>query len=430
MLKSMKLEKCGNTFFKNLSGGEKKRLSIAIELITNPKILFLDEPTSGLDSYTAYNVIKTLNELKKTNNCIILLSIHQPNSELFSLFDKIIIMKDGNNIFSGSINQCSSYFDSIHLPIPKSYNPADFILFKLQTTSNAVFSTNRNYVNTSIKRVTINNNCKIIKHSKSFLKQTYYLSQREFKKTIRDKDTLITRFGISTLLNILFGLIFMGSGNSGDLTTYFGALVQIAISSMFSSTQPTLLSFPIERPIFIREYFTGTYKLFPYFISKLIIELPITFLLSLSTILIRYWLMDLKGNFIFLVFIIWLLGLVSSSISLFLGSITKNIKVALELSPIIFVPQIMFTGFFIKINQIPICLRWVQYLCSLKFAINLLMINEFSECQGFQEDCDKLLKINDVDKSLWWLYLLILLALFLIFRLLSLFSLSNLSKTF
>lgn len=94
-----------------------------------------------------------------------------------------------------------------------------------------------------------------------------------------------------------------------------------------------LLEFPLERPIFIREYATRTYKTLPYFLSKAMVELPITFAVTTVVFLIAYWIMKLQGSFIFLVLISWLLGLVASSTALVLGCALPNVKVAIEVCP-------------------------------------------------------------------------------------------------
>ena len=112
---------------KGLSGGEKKRLAIGVEMITNPKILFLDEPTSGLDSFSSYKLIKLLKEQAGRGKMIIS-TIHQPSSQTFSLFDRLILMCDGNIVFQGPARDASVYFGTIGFPCPPNYNPADHFL--------------------------------------------------------------------------------------------------------------------------------------------------------------------------------------------------------------------------------------------------------------------------------------------------------------
>ena len=105
VIDSLGLQKCADTYVGNevirgVSGGEKKRTSIGVELLINPSIMFLDEPTTGLDSTTALNVIKTLNNLARSGRTIVA-TIHQPSSEIFSSFDRMIIMVQGNLVYQG-----------------------------------------------------------------------------------------------------------------------------------------------------------------------------------------------------------------------------------------------------------------------------------------------------------------------------------------
>merc|ERR1712113_284451 len=116
----------------------------------------------------------------------------------------------------------------------------------------------------------------------------------------------------------------------------------------------------------------------------MVIELPLTFLTALETWLISYWVMGLSGNFIFLVLIAWALALSAASTALFLGCCVTDAKTAQELAPLMSVPQILFTGIFIPISLIPPALRWLQYICSLKYAISLGCIVEFASVPGME----------------------------------------------
>jgi ABC-type multidrug transport system ATPase subunit len=113
---------------KGISGGQRKRTSVGIELITNPSVLFLDEPTSGLDSYAAYNLVKLLNQFAKTN-CTVLCTIHQPSSEVFVLFDQVIFLAQGKILYQGSIPDIDPHFRRQGFVCPSNYNPADYVMF-------------------------------------------------------------------------------------------------------------------------------------------------------------------------------------------------------------------------------------------------------------------------------------------------------------
>merc|ERR1712178_306493 len=180
-------------------------------------------------------------------------------------------------------------------------------------------------------------------------------------------------------MGLLFAAIFGGIGGKGDLRSHFGAVCNLMIGGMFGSAQPLLLQFPLERPIFLREYAANMYGVVPYFLAKTLVEVPTSFLTALETFLISYWIMDLQGNFFFLVCVAWALSLTASSTALFIGCSVANAQSAQELAPLIFVPQILFTGIFVPISLVPQGLRWLQYVCALKYAINLACIVEFKD---------------------------------------------------
>lgn len=132
LIKQLGLEKCrntivGNVMVKGLSGGEKKRTAIAVELITNPKVIFFDEPTSGLDSFTTLKLVKLMKEQAMKGKMIIS-TIHQPSSQAFNLFDKLILMSEGRIIYQGEASEATDYFKKIGYVCPRFCNPADFFL--------------------------------------------------------------------------------------------------------------------------------------------------------------------------------------------------------------------------------------------------------------------------------------------------------------
>ena len=102
----------GNNLIRGVSGGEKRRTSIGVELLTNPSIIFLDEPTTGLDSTTALNLMQFLNRIAKNGRTIIS-TIHQPSSEIFNQFDRLIIMVEGNVVYQGKAQESMGYFKNI-----------------------------------------------------------------------------------------------------------------------------------------------------------------------------------------------------------------------------------------------------------------------------------------------------------------------------
>lgn len=128
---------------RGISGGEKRRLMIAQELVTKPSVLFLDEPTSGLDSFNAFSVIKTLSKVAKAHKTTIIMTIHQPRSNIWNLFDKILLLASGNLIYSGSKDLIRDHFSNIGFSCPLGYNIADYLI----DVSSGIHYTSEQYLN-------------------------------------------------------------------------------------------------------------------------------------------------------------------------------------------------------------------------------------------------------------------------------------------
>ena len=119
---------------KTISGGEKKRTAIGVELVTDPSLIVLDEPTSGLDSFIATSLVKTLHRLSRLRGKTIIATIHQPSSRSFQYFDRLFLMAEGRIVYQGAASRSKSYFNKIGYPLPRYCNPADSFM-KLLSTS-------------------------------------------------------------------------------------------------------------------------------------------------------------------------------------------------------------------------------------------------------------------------------------------------------
>ncbi|CAG8596413.1 4749_t:CDS:10 [Funneliformis mosseae] len=124
----IKDSRIGDAGARSISGGEKRRVSIACELVTSPSILFLDEPTSGLDAYNAYNVVECLVTLARNYNRTVICTIHQPRSNIFALFDQLVLLAKGHMVYSGEASKCQSYFENIGHKCPPGFNIADYLV--------------------------------------------------------------------------------------------------------------------------------------------------------------------------------------------------------------------------------------------------------------------------------------------------------------
>ncbi|THH08580.1 hypothetical protein EW145_g2614 [Phellinidium pouzarii] len=118
----------GDSGHRSISGGEKRRVSIACELVTSPSILFLDEPTSGLDAYNAFNVIDSLVSLARNYNRTVLFTIHQPRSNIVALFDQLVLLAQGRLVYSGDVSRCHEFLADIGQSCPPGFNLADYLI--------------------------------------------------------------------------------------------------------------------------------------------------------------------------------------------------------------------------------------------------------------------------------------------------------------
>lgn len=117
----------GDELLKGISGGEKRRLSLGVQLLVDPAVCLLDEPTTGLDAFTARHVVETLKEIAMKGRTVVV-SIHQPRYDVFALLDDVILLSRGHLIWSGPSQKMMVYFGGIGLTCPVLCNPADFML--------------------------------------------------------------------------------------------------------------------------------------------------------------------------------------------------------------------------------------------------------------------------------------------------------------
>lgn len=249
--------------------------------------------------------------------------------------------------------------------------------------------------------------------------QILWLFYRELKNLFRDTTAVGARFGSTIFLSCLVGALFFDVGSSDssvptNLQSHFGALIMVGLMSMFGTAEPALLSFPDERPVFLREYSTNHYSVVSYFISRLSMEAFLTGLQVLVLLAITFYMINLQGSFEMFFVSVYSLAMGSTAVSVMLGCSVEDPKLAQEMLPLLFVPQMLFAGFFIIPELIPYWLRWARYLCSLTYAIRILLVEEFGNCNSI--GCVKLLDDIEADPDqIWWNWI-VLVVLFVLCR--------------
>jgi len=289
--------------------------------------------------------------LKKVASCgaSVLFTIHQPNSQMFSMIHHLVFLKSGRCMYNGSVESLPAYFGNRGFAVPQNYNPADWIL----TVSEELASTEQleksgffvdfpESDKVDARRAGLNTNLSIFKlvEKKTGLnvaREIALLLKRGFANTVRDRKILILRFGIIVIGAIFIAISFanVGSGDIGtasELQSHIGAVFFLLMASSII-TQVILLEFIEERPLLIRESSTGHYRLFSYIASRLVIDAVTIGLQMLLFLFIVYWSFNLQGSFLVLYLIMFVFGMVSSSIAVALGSYTSDPRDAKELIP-------------------------------------------------------------------------------------------------
>jgi len=190
--------------------------------------------------------------------------------------------------------------------------------------------------------------------------------------------------------------------------------------AVFGTALPTLLVFPEERPVFIREYSTNHYSVLSYFVSRLLLE---AFLTAVQVVLLSMFtklMIQFQQRYFWMFATLYTLAMTSTAIAMVIASTVDDPKLSIEFLPMTFMPQVMFAGFFIAPDLIPVWLRWLQWAMPLTFAVKIGIANEFNRDN---EICQNLLRSTNVDPDDTWWYWLALVGIFIVLRLSALFLL-------
>lgn len=319
MLHLLRLENCSDTYIgssllKGVSSGEKKRVSIGIELISDREVLFLDEPTTGLDSETALELIHLLKSIASTGICIVAV-IHQPSKPIWDAFDNALFMVNGEVVYHGPASLVTEYFASRSFVCPSEYNPPDYLMFLLQTLGDGAIAELVNESKPAIEKTIacINvsrktfNDTRIERKLKQFTRvgpadQFAQLVAREYRSTLRDPSLVALRLSIALGFAIMIGFLFFQVGKSSPTSpSTVGLVASLGIFAFVSSGQSLLLAYAAERPIALKEFGSGFYSIWIYSISKDVLEYPVVLICVLIYLTFGYLIGGLNGSFLLLV---------------------------------------------------------------------------------------------------------------------------------
>jgi ATP-binding cassette subfamily G (WHITE) protein 2 len=401
----------GDTQRKGISGGERKRVCVAIELLTAPKLIFLDEPTSGLDSTTALTVISTLKNLAEEGICTIVCTIHQPQKAIFNLFDNLILMKKGSIVYQGACQKALDFARHFGKECPPEMNPADFLIDAISANTKEV-ELGAAFDNNAVKEVPIDLSLGLSKGAfyeaelsiESWIAQFLVLTKRGWLQYARRTDIIFMNFVLVVLISIFVscGIWYqIGTGQASIVTRgpslFFAAVCQGIVASL-----QTISRFPSERAIILRERAAGSYHVSAYFAARTVVDFVATLWGTTLFCAIVYPTIGYQpGAKKF--FIYWIYMVLDTNAALSLATMISCLCVTIELSTVVLslILEIsrLFGGFFTSPLQLLDYPNWTfaDALSYLKYVFVGVAINEMT---GLEYTCtDKEIAANTCVKT-------------------------------
>ena len=405
----------GNDKVRGVSGGERKRASVAVQLISDPAVLFLDEPTSGLDSFQALSVMESMKDLAM-NGRLVISVIHQPRSSIFSMFDRLLLLSEGRTMYSGPASEATDYFSLTGFRCSSFFNPSDFFLDLLSPDNRDPESEEisqarikrlgdawyEREVETLIKSNSEGNLAKLVEEAassgevrsvgtsgdfKKGIKNLQVLCWRAYAEQTRDFGTIIFKLVLTTFFALIIGGIYSNIGfNQLSIQNRNGILFFISINIAFNNLIGVLNTFPREKVIVNRERASRAYDTFSYFFAKVVIEIPLNILPALVYSCIVYWLVGLRpAGFGYFILIVMFEAIVAISLGLGISAAAPSVEFANAFGPILMIIGILFGGFYIDIGSLPIVANWIPYFSMFRWTFEALCVNEYT---GLTFTCD------------------------------------------
>ncbi|XP_058109104.1 ABC transporter G family member 31-like [Magnolia sinica] len=411
-----------------LSTEQRKRLTIAVELVANPSIIFLDEPTSGLDARAAAIVMRTVRNTADTGRTVVC-TIHQPSIDLFEAFDELLLMKRGGRvIYGGKLGVNSqiviNYFQGIDgvAPIPEGYNPATWML---EVTTQAceerigqdfatIYRNSDEYreVEALIQQLSVpaagSEPLKFdSKYSQNSLTQFKACLWKQNLVYWRSPEYNVMRLLLTTISALILGLVFWKVGSKRDTTkdlfTVMGALYSACLFlgvNNASSIQPIV---SIERTVFYREKATGMYSPFPYAAAQGVIEVPYIAMQTILYGVITYFMIGFErtiGKFLLYLLFMFLTFTYFVFYGLMAVGLTPTEQFSAVVSSTFYSLWNLMSGFLVPKPNIPRWWIWFYYLNPVAWTLQGIITSQLGNVEsrvvgpGFDGSVQEFLEVS------------------------------------
>ncbi|TYI71637.1 hypothetical protein E1A91_D07G002700v1 [Gossypium mustelinum] len=395
---------------KGLSIEQRKRLTIAVELIANPSIIFMDEPTSGLDARAAAIVMRTVRNTVDTGRTVVC-TIHQPSIDIFESFDELFLLtRGGEEIYFGPLGRMSShlikYFEDINgvSKIKEGYNPATWVLEVTTRPQEEILGVK--FADLYKRSDLYRRNKALIselstpppgshdlhfptKYAQPYLTQFIACLWKQHRSYWRNTSYNAVRLYFSTAMSIIFGVLFWNLGSKrGTKQDLFNAMGAMYTAITFMGTQSAASVRPViiaERTVFYRERAAGFYSALPYAFAQVAIEIPYTIAQVAIYGVIVYAMMGFQwtaSKFFLNTFIMFITVLLYIYYGIMVVSASPNQPTAAVLSGIFFTMWSLFSGFIIPRPRIVVWWRWYAWVCPVSWSMWGMTTSQYGDLQN------------------------------------------------
>ncbi|KAE9024798.1 hypothetical protein PR002_g11360 [Phytophthora rubi] len=377
----------GDMFRKGISGGQKRRLSIAIELLSEPSILLLDEPTSGLDSASTHNVMQFVSKLCKENKTVIC-TIHQPSSLVYEMFTNVVILTAGETVYFGPREHILDHFSAAGYSCPMYMNPAEYFISLVNSDfeghadiKHLVTSFSSSEIATNIVHkidadaASVDNAAPVIPVKPSAVRQFFVLMQRNSLNNVRNPGIYWVRLAMYTMLSFMVGTMYLSTNDAISEEDIIPLLFYVQAFLVFMSV--AVLPFFIEqRAVFLRERANSGLNVFSFALSNFIATLPGIFVIALVSTLLVVLLAGLHGFWYFLLNL-FLALVVAESLMHVIGAAVPHYIIGIALGAGIYGMFMLCEGFMVPKGTIPDYWIWAYYIAFHTYSFQSFVYEHF-----------------------------------------------------
>jgi ABC-type multidrug transport system ATPase subunit len=367
-----------------ISGGEKRRVSIGVDMVHDPAVLLLDEPTSGLDSVSALQIVKMLKSMASAHGKTIVLTIHQPGYRILELIDQIILICDGMVRHQGSIKSMEARMVELGHVIPTHVNVLEFAMDKMSGSKILELEQNvgRQHEAQVSKHVKVDHDR--VLYANSHVSEILILAERFFKNVLRTRQLFMARMVQSVLAGIGLGTIFISVTNIQARLGFFA----FSLTFLLSLTTEGLPVYLQEKRILQRETSRGAYRVSSYVIANALVFLPFLLAGALLYTVPVYWLVGLRteiDRFLYFSLVVWMVMLMANSFVACFSAIVPNFIMGNSVIAGLMGSFFLFSGYFISKDNIPKYWIFMHYLSLFKYPFEAFLLNEYGGEKGRKE---------------------------------------------